>query len=533
MHISIRFSPAQEESAAVLPFILLREHIRPALEARRRELEAMYAQRMGRPEVDPVFLTGVTLLQMMERLPDRQAITACRYDARWRLALGLPEDWAGIDPSTLVYFRRRLARHQLATLALESGLAAMRSAGYLRPHAAVRIDSTHALAQIARLSRLECVRETLRLALAFLSAFGGPAAWEPWFSRYLQRQEQELRAVSAERLNSTLDQAGQDAREVLAKAQALGGAVIQAEPVALLQRVFDEQFDSAEDGTSRPRPVTPAGSVHNPHDPEAAWSTKRSMGKDGWVGYKLQLCETAPETARAPGEPTEAVLTAALTQSAITSDHGSLSPVLEAHRRGVQAKPEEVFADAGYISVPALEAASREGFVLTGPLGAPPHSSQRFGSDAFAVDLPHRQATCPAGQPSATCARITEAKTGTTYFYFTWAKEPCLACPLNAQCLAKKKSHSFRTLQVREGHMMAQERRKLCQDPAYRLRMHRRSGIEGTHSELIRGYQLRRSRYRGRAKTDLQVQFTVAACNLRRWAVRHCWMRRQETRERI
>ena len=377
----------------------------------------MYAQRMGRPEVDPVFLTGVTLLQMMERLPDRQATTACRYDARWRLALGLPEDWAGIDPSTLVYFRRRLARHQLATLVLESGLAAMRSAGYLRPHAAVRIDSTHALAQIARLSRLECVRETLRLALAFLSAFGGPAAWEPWLSRYLQRQQQELRTASAERLNATLDQAGQDAREVLAKAQALGGAVIQAEPVALLQRVFDEQFDSAEDGTSRPRPVTPAGSVHNPHDPEAAWSTKRSMGKDGWVGYKL--CETAPETARPPGEPTEAVLTAALTQSAITSDHGSLSPVIEAHRRGVQTKPEEVFADAG------------------------------------------------------------------------------------------------------------------CQDSAYRLRMHRRSGIEGTHSELTRGYQLCRSRYRSRAKTEIQVQFTVAACNLRRWAVRRCWMRRQETQERI
>ena len=118
MNISFFFSGDRLESAAVKPFALFRDRVRPALEARRQELEAMYARVIGRPEVDPVFLTGVTILQMMERLPDRQAIMACQYDARWRLALGLSEDWAGIDPSTLVYFRRRLVKHRLAKVAL-------------------------------------------------------------------------------------------------------------------------------------------------------------------------------------------------------------------------------------------------------------------------------------------------------------------------------------------------------------------------------------------------------------------------------
>ena len=54
----------------------------------------------------------------------------------------------------------------------------------------------------------------------------------------------------------------------------------------------------------------------------------------------------------------------------------------------------------------------------------------------------------------------------------------------------------------------------------------RRSGIEGTHSELKRGYGIRRCRYRGKAKTDLQMQFAGAACNLRRWANRWCWLSR-------
>lgn len=531
MNISLFISADRLESAALKPFVLFRERVFPEIESRRRDLEAMYAPVLGRPETDPVFLTGLTILQMMERLPDRQAIMACQYDARWRLALGISEDWAGIDPSSLVYFRRRLAKHRLAKVALESGLAAMRSAGYLRQHGAVRIDSTHILAHVAHMSRLECVRETLRLTLSFLVAFGGSAAWEPWFSRYVERHPQDLRNASVERLRSTLDQSGRDARDVLARAQMLGDTVVRSEPIALLQRVFDEQFKITEGGSPQQCPAAPAGAVHNPHDPDAEWSTKGTLGKAGWVGYKLQICEIAPECIRQRGEPTEAAITAVLTQPAITSDHGSLSPVMATHEQNGQAKPTEAFTDAGYLSAPALEAAQANGYVLTGPIGAPPHSGERFGSDAFVVDIPNRQATCPAGKISTECSRITETNIQATYYYFAWAQADCTMCPLKDQCLSKKKRRPFRTLQVGEKHMIVQERRNLCKTPDYQRRMRRRSGIEGTHSELTRGYSLRRSRYWGLRKTDVQMQFTAAACNLRRWAIRLCWLRRQEARK--
>ena len=531
MFISCCFSNDDLESAAVKPFALFRERVSPALEARRQELEAMYDPVMGRPEIDPVFLTGVTILQMMERLPDRQAIMACQYDARWRLALNISADWTGINPSTLVYFRRRMVNHRLAKVSLEAGLEAMRSAGYLRQHGAVRIDSTHVLALVAHMSRLECVRETLRLALTFLVAFGGATVWEPWLSRYVARHPQDLRNASVERLRATMDQAGRDVRDILVRTQTLGDTVGRSEPVALLQRVFDEQFEIMAEGAPQQRRATPSGAVHNPHDPSAEWSTKGALGKAGWVGSKLQVCETAPENTREPGEPTVAVITAMLTQAAITSDHGSLSPVIAAHEQCGQNKPDETFADAGYISVPALEAAKTDGYVLTGPIGAPPHSGARFGSDAFVVDIPHREATCPAGKLSTECSRITETKFQKTCYYFAWARAACTTCPLKDQCLSLKKRQPFRTLQVGAQHMIAQERRDLCKTPAYQLRMHRRSGIEGTHSELARGYGIRRARYRGLGKTDIQMQFTAAACNLRRWAVRLCWLNRQEAKK--
>jgi IS5 family transposase len=47
--------------------------------------------------------------------------------------------------------------------------------------------------------------------------------------------------------------------------------------------------------------------------------------------------------------------------------------------------------------------------------------------------------------------------------------------------------------------------------------MYQRNAIEGTVSELVRGHGLRRARYKGFAKVDLQNQFIAAACNIKRW----------------
>ena len=53
--------------------------------------------------------------------------------------------------------------------------------------------------------------------------------------------------------------------------------------------------------------------------------------------------------------------------------------------------------------------------------------------------------------------------------------------------------------------------------------MYQRNGIEGTHSELVRGYGLRQARYRGQAKVRLQNYFIGAACNIRRLFRRIVW----------
>jgi IS5 family transposase len=526
MKIVIHLSERTLESPAVKPFLIFRDRILPELQARRAELQTMYAPIMGRPEIDPAFLMAVTILQMMERLPDRQATTACLSDVRWRLALNIPAGWKGFDPTTLVRFRKRVVRDNKAKLAMDAGLDAMRKAGYLKGSREVRIDSTHVLGAVARMSRLECFRETLRQALIFLTVLGKGGSWDPWYSRYHDRNPEELRNAGVEGLKGAMAQAGRDASAILQRADALGDVVALSNPIALLRRVFAEQFQETE-GKPEQRPASPAGAVVNPHDPDVNWSTKTSLGKEGWRGFKLQVCETAPEVVRKRGEPTEAVITAVLVQPAITSDHGSVPPVLAVQAGNGEPPPKTVFTDAGYISGPALQNATQNGFDLCGPAPAPPYSEKRFGSDSFSVDIPNRRAVCPAGKSSVECSSIQESNSKLPYHYFAWSQTDCSSCPLKDQCLSTKKKRPFRTLQVGAFHMTVQERRRLAKTHEYKSRMHRRSGIEGTNSEIKRGYGIRRARYRGLAKFDLQSQTTAVACNIRRWAVRSCWLARQ------
>jgi hypothetical protein len=62
-----------------------------------------------------------------------------------------------------------------------------------------------------------------------------------------------------------------------------------------------------------------------------------------------------------------------------------------------------------------------------------------------------------------------------------------------------------------------QQRRRDQQSPQFKKRMQQRNAIEGTISELARAHGLRRSRYRGFAKVELQNLFIGTACNIKRW----------------
>jgi hypothetical protein len=86
------------------PYRLFRREILPALEAQRDPLSAMYCADNGRPPLDPVLVAGVTLLQFMEKAPDRQAVERVRLHLGWKHALGLAVDDAGGSRGHVIHY---------------------------------------------------------------------------------------------------------------------------------------------------------------------------------------------------------------------------------------------------------------------------------------------------------------------------------------------------------------------------------------------------------------------------------------------
>src|SRR5581483_1416316 len=172
----------------------------------------------------------------MERSPDRLAAECVCYHLGWKLALGLELEVGSFHHTTLCNFRDRLLRHEKARVAFDAVLAGLVEAGLVSRRSNQRLDSTHVLGLVAKMSRLECVREALRLALRelaeALAAMGEPerpalpAWWAALWERYVQ-SKLDYRAEAPE-LAEKMGQAGRDAWELLqwleGPAQAQGDA---------------------------------------------------------------------------------------------------------------------------------------------------------------------------------------------------------------------------------------------------------------------------------------------------------------------
>jgi transposase len=184
--------------------------------------------------------------------------------------------------------------------------------------------------------------------------------------------------------------------------------------------------------------------------------------------------------------------------------------------------PSALYVDGAYVSSEALKDARDEGRELRGPAPASPDRGKVFTVEAFDVHIEDRYAVCPNGQRSSHCSRLEEQASGKVVYRIEWSNAVCGNCPLRAQCVSAGQDH--RTFVVGELHSLLQDRRREMQTEAFKQEMRRRNGIEGTQSELVRGYGLRQARYRGFAKVRLQNYLIGAACNLRRLFRRIQWL---------
>ena len=210
-----------------------------------------------------------------------------------------------------------------------------------------------------------------------------------------------------------------------------------------------------------------------------------------------------------------------VTQPGIGSDEAGMSETLDEQGQMGMDKPSELYVDGAYVSGKELANAAKENRELIGPAVAARAGKQaEFKVSDFTVDIAERKALCPSGQTSTQCSRIEDRWNGIVEYRFEWSWR-CQSCPERGKCLSPGQSH--RTIRVGPHHMFLQARRQEMKTEIFREKMKRRCAIEGTQSELVRGYGARRARYRGLSKVRLQNYFIGAACNVKRWLRRISW----------
>jgi transposase len=256
----------------------------------------------GRPAEDPARLALITIMQFAEGLSDRQTADGVRSRIDWKYALALELTDPGFDASVLSEFRARLIGGRAEVLLFEAMLTRLGGAGLLRARGRQRTDSTHVLASIRMLNRLECVGETLRRALNALAVVAPDwlRGWvpAPWFDRYGRRfEEYRLPPGRAERY-ALAETIGPDGVQLLAAIYDPGApGWLRAVPaVEVLRQVWVQQFYAPEAGRVRWRSAEDlppsAVLITSPYDSAARYSKKRGTE---WTGYKVHLTETCDD----------------------------------------------------------------------------------------------------------------------------------------------------------------------------------------------------------------------------------------------
>jgi transposase len=251
----------------------------------------------GQPAESPGFLAMVTILQFAEGLTDRQAAEAVGSRIDWKYILGLELTAPAIAHSSLSKFRERLIVGGQEQVLFDAMLKHLKEGGWLKSYRRQRTDSTHVLAAIREMNRLEFLGETLRAVLNDLASVAPDWLVEQvsadWFGLYGPRFENyRLPQERAER-EALQVRIGQDGYHLLKAVydKAAPDWLRKLPSLQLLRRVWIQQYyregDTVHARTKKEFGLPPNHlMIQSPYDAEARNRTKRDTN---WTGYALHL----------------------------------------------------------------------------------------------------------------------------------------------------------------------------------------------------------------------------------------------------
>jgi transposase len=483
----------------------------------------------GHPGLSPWRLALVTIMQFRENLADRQAAEAVRARIDWKYLLSLELTDPGFNFSVLSEFRDRLLAGSAEELLLDNLLERCRALHLLTARGQQRTDSTHVLAAIRVLNRLELVAETLRAALNAVATVApdwlqalSPLAWYERYSRRIEESRLPKGQAEREAYAHTVGEDGFLLLDALETADAPEG-LRELPSIDALRRTWQRHYDRTVDEamaigegaqrrvrfkTNRELPPATEG-IESPYDADARYRHKRDTS---WTGYMVHVSETCESTA-------PHLLTHVHTTAATVHEAQCTTPIQQALIEK-ELPPREHFVDAAYVSAELLvHSRDEQGITLRGPTrpsqGWQMQVAGAYTIEQFTVDWERQQGCCPQGKWATSWHERVEPD-GAPYIIASFSRHDCQACPARPLCTQAQQQGRRLRLPPQDQYEALTAARAWYASEEGSERYKQRAGVEGTLSQGVRAFGLRRTRYWGVAKTHLQHVATAAAINIDR-----------------
>ena len=472
------------------------------------DLKDLYCLDNGRPSLPPSLMSGVLLLQFYDDVSDEEAVERLLFDLRWKIALNLPLDYPGFDPSNLTYFRQRLTENGQERYAFDRFIAVGRAAGFIPDKVTLLIDGTPVKGAGAVQDTYTLLRKGIRklLKVAGYQVPGKRQGLSPQARTLIERYVDQDRKADIDWANP--QQRAAQLKVLVADAEvALELAMNHSDDAEvrgigwLLTKILgddvvtDEQRDpQIGDGTAPDRIISVT-------DPQMRHGRKSKSHR--FDGFKALT---------ATDQSSELILDI-LDIPASGSEGAQMLPAVERVEAKAQVVVERVVGDGAFGSGELRAACATyeedRSIDLVAPLAQP--QDAEVAKSAFHIDLGVGTATCPQGH--TVTGQPGPKEDGQPTFLFTFPRAVCEACALFERCVRSKKSG--RTVRTRAYEAYLQAGRARQQTGEFKQFYRLRPAIERKQAELV-GHGLRDTRYLGEPKRQLQRLWTGAAVNLRR-----------------
>ena len=485
---------------------------------------AMLYGKTGRPNFSVARILGLCLLQEFNTMSDQQALDTFSFDIRWRYALDVSDEEDYLSRRSLVEFRRRLAAKDPEMKLVRNVFDNIRDRAIKKLDISTndqRVDSTHVISNIQRRGRLALFSDTIDFFLRslnkdqFLRVPKAIQEWhkaesDGWFGLGPAEQKVKLQEL-AEYLYELIVIFGNDNK------------IKSNEPYQLLERLFREQCEIKNDslpneGSStkiKIKKKTKGETLQSPYDPDASYGHKGS-------GYSAHITETCNNPKK-----TE-IITDYEVHGAARSDIGKALSVVE-RLENAGLKPETLFADGGYPSVPSALAITEKQIEFMTPVNRSRLSDEIMGRDSFQFDSDGFTTKCPMGHSPIDHRMLSRNNKKGKSLHAVFDGDTCRQCSLLDRCPVRAPNHrskgcsprdtvgDFR-LEISPEIRLRDHMYSIQQTTEWKDRYRIRSGIEATNSELKRSHGLGRLRVRRAPKVCFAVACKVIACNIKRWA---------------